>query len=119
MSVYELNEVYNNFHVLSLEYVRFLITVLTGYLLVAYYLGKSLRTKQIIVVNGFFIVAAALCIKNIYDAVMGIRDVSKLLIEDWEPDALGYLTEEGGLILLTAGVFVCLWFMWDVRHSNN
>ncbi|MEP0200925.1 MAG: hypothetical protein ABJ084_03830 [Halioglobus sp.] len=90
------------------------ITVIGGYLLVAYLAGKDLTKAQTILISALFIVFSGF---NISAVVMYFQSAFHFghlygagRVPAWPSYGLG--------ILFSIGVFACLKFMWDVRHPK-
>jgi hypothetical protein len=96
------------------------LSILSGYLIIAYAIGRKLSRIQTIIVSTLFFFASAFC---------------TLVLTIWWQRALEFALEaktinpervvansQGGVytiaILFSLGILASLYFMWNVRHSN-
>ena len=97
------------------------ISILSAYLITAYMAGLNLTRGQVIIVSAGFIAFAFL---SIFGAV---ANSSRILEFTHELRALNpdrnFAMQKAVIVimqvLLTAGVFVALKFMWDIRHPKT
>jgi hypothetical protein len=91
------------------------VTVTSGYLLVAYLVGKDLTRLQAAIISVLYVVFSAF---NTF-AVVSYFQVAYYyghtygtgLVPSWPPYGMG--------TLFIFGILACLKFMWDVRHPKT
>jgi hypothetical protein len=104
-------------------YYALFFTVVSGYLVVAYTVGKNLLRNQVTFVNFLFIVSTFMASTGVItafrDGMIAYRKGADK-IEEMTAISAGletvYLTAVVGLNILI--VLGCLKFMWDVRHPK-
>lgn len=91
------------------------ISVVGGYLLVAYLAGKNLTKAQTILISALFIVFSVFTISAIVmyfqSAFYFGHSYGAGRVPEWPSYGLG--------IIFSIGMFACLKFMWDVRHPKD
>ena len=99
------------------------ITLLSGYLVVAYLVGARLAKSELVVLNGlyaFFIVQTGWSMETAHSA--GIAHHKILLELQPEREKLAFWTMES-LLVSQAFIYVAavasLYFMWSVRHPKS
>lgn len=97
------------------------VTVLSGYLIVAYLVGKDLTRSQMTIVSGCFALFTTLCS---YAALGNSKRILEFTNElrALNPDrqfAMNEIVLYSVAFMLFTGIFVGLKFMWDVRHSKE
>ena len=96
------------------------LTIITGYLVIAYIVGSSLKLGQVSIINGIFLSGTvwttwagfAYLMSGSYYAVVG---------GSMNPERVVYagpLTGYISLIINTCIIIACFKFMWDVRHPK-
>ena len=96
------------------------LTTVSAYLIVAYMVGERLKTFQVLVVSGLFLLFTLIGIWGGH----GSMRWSALLVEK-VPEVLprtipGEFRPYHGIVLLEIiGVLACLKFMWDIRHTKT
>ncbi len=105
---------------LGASYIAILLTLISGYLIVAYTTGAKLHRQQVALVNtlfGFssslFLYAAMACFYKQMELLESLRQIA--------PD--NYYPAQPWIIIMVAVVFALviiasLKFMWDVRHPK-
>ena len=97
------------------------ISILSAYLITAYMAGLNLTRGQVIIVSAGFIAFAFL---SIFGAVANSTRILEFTLElrALNPDR-NFAMQKAVIVimqvLLTAGVFVALKFMWDIRHPKT
>ena len=97
------------------------ISILSAYLITAYMAGLNLTRGQVIIVSAGFIAFAFL---SIFGAVANSTRILEFTHElrALNPDR-NFAMQKAVIVimqvLLTAGVFVALKFMWDIRHPKT
>lgn len=106
-------------NVISLTVLQ--ISLLSGYLVIAYLAGKDLTKSQVLIVNGLYILLSWFILTTMYAlsnratemAVLSIElsDTRTLEPQNWLP--LGIIA------IFVVCLCASLKFMWDVRSSEN
>ena len=103
-----------------------LITLMSGYLVVAYLVGKRLTRTQIIVTNTLYLISAFLFVGGAFQTNMDAQIARKMMaLQIPELDLLNYADVNIYLwpsiitIVYSCLVFASLFFMWQVRHSRE
>jgi hypothetical protein len=106
----------------AMEGVQWQLTMITGYLLIAYFIGTKLSTLQIAFVNLVFLLMHTNAVVSV---VMGIlresyytQQVLKISPETPNIGSFG----EGAVICVVSSLIVtagCLSYMWSVRHPKT
>ena len=99
------------------------LTLISGYLVVAYLAGAKLTRLQVSIATTIYIVAAAyegLFMASIFRAMALARE-SYLKLDPSFSDSIFVAVrgEQIGFTVLWAGVLAPLWFMWSVRHPKT
>jgi hypothetical protein len=115
---YEMLELANSHISNASDDLNRLAAVVSAYLVVAYRVGRDLTLFQVATINVFFTVVAG-------QAVVGAGAENTQALMFWaevygeEPIAGAILIREYAWIPILAGYFVCLTFMWRVRHPKE
>lgn len=121
MTQAELQDLAFTANALAANYIAILVTLISGYLIVAYMAGSKLQRQQVVLVNvlyGFtaslFLYAAIAC----YYKQIELLQALKLLAPE------NYYPAQPWIIVTVAAVFslvilASLKFMWDVRHPKT
>lgn len=99
------------------------LTLISGYLVVAYLVGEKLTRLQVSIATAIYIVAATyegLFLASTFRALVLARE-SYLKLEPAFSDSAFVVVrgDQIGLVVLFAGVLAPLWFMWSVRHAKK
>jgi hypothetical protein len=101
------------------------ITVMSGYLIVAYMVGERLTRIQVLIINTFYLLSASTLVLS---AFQGILDVSmarrEAALQIPELPIVGASTNifiwPASIALMNAAVVIAsVYFMWSVRHSKS
>ena len=121
MTEYELVDAIASFNSNMYSWVTFYMTALSAYLITAYILGAKLTISQTIIINTCFVVFSALGIFAVMGSGMRclefVAEVQAINPERGFALTLGMLWVLFSVLLL--GIFVCLKFMWDIRHPKT
>ena len=121
MTEYELIDAIASFNSNMYSWATFYVTALSAYLVTAYILGAKLTRSQTIIVNTCFVAFSTLGILAVMGSGMRCLEfVAEVQAINPERDfALtpGLLWVIVSIMLL--GIFVCLKFMWDIRHPKT
>jgi hypothetical protein len=100
------------------------VTMASGYLVMAYIVGKKLSVAQLWVFNTLFLIAMVLValgdFQSLTISVRAMHEAGKLL-----PDWKGYFSESDNwytYVSLTVNILMiggCLKFMWGIRHTEG
>ena len=121
MTQAELQDLAFTANALAANYIAILVTLISGYLIVAYTAGARLQTKQVALVNvlyGFtaslFLYAAMAC----YYKQMELLESLKLLAPDnFYPAQMWIVVTVG--VVFSLVIIASVRFMWDVRHPKT
>ncbi len=97
------------------------LSILSGYLIIAYLIGRKLSRTQVIILSTMFLFASAFC---------------TLVLTTWWQRALEFALEAQAInpertvtnsqegvrmvaVLFSLGILSSLYFMWNVRHSED
>ena len=119
MSEAELWELYLLSESLVLEYLVFLTSAASAYLLVAYYIGDKLPRFPTYVISAFFVFTSFICIHNIHWKNAAMTESQRQLGSSGEFSQLTFLEHSLSLVLMICGMLACLWYMWSVRKARS
>ena len=97
------------------------ISLITGYLVIAYVVGSTLKLSQVSIINGIFLVVVAWSTWAGFAYVMGGAYYAAVG-GSMNPERVIYAGPMIGYVTVAVYVFVtlaCLKFMWDVRHPKT
>ena len=104
-------------------HISIYLTIVTGYIIVAYLVGTKLTRLQVAIATGIYFVAyifESLILTTIIRTIG--KQSSQLLLLD-PAVAIGMMAQARapyiGLVILIAGLIAPLWFMWSVRHPKS
>ena len=101
-----------------------MMTLLFGYLLLAYFVGKSLSNTQSMIVTGLYIVAFVITLGNIVTGVLASAAMAAPFKDLCPECTLNPMSSPAGAVLVLlinlAMLIASLYFMWSVRkrHAN-
>ena len=122
MSEAELTESAALFFNLALSGIALYVTVCSGFLVTAYLVGAKITRTQVLIISSLFVFVAALMAYGVfgwmwraflYNEILMTTDQTALLTSG-SPMTGPFLA-----VIMTAGIFACLKFMWDVRHFKS
>ena len=124
MTEFELLELVNGAMDLMYESTTLYLSIVSGYLLVAYLVGSKLTRVQIFIISTLFIVGAGL---QIWGLLTQQTAIVEYMAAKAEVSALNTYEQSvfdanaGSLIAsaMTLGVFAALYFMGHVRYSKK
>lgn len=90
------------------------LTVTSGYLLVAYLVGKSLTTFQVVVVTGLFVYFGVISSLSVY----GYYQSAAFWGQTYGLGRAEYWLWRVITPACILGILACLKFMWDIRHPK-
>ena len=121
MTEYELVDVLISYNTAAMSALALYLTTVSGYLIVAYLVGKSLAASQTVIVSVLFIVSALF---YGYGAVGYLRRALLMVDELRTMNPGEYYGVTPWLVFLIAGlcfagILASLRFMWDIRHPKT
>ena len=97
------------------------ISVMSGYLVVAYLVGKELKTEQVLLVNSLYGAFISFCLFAVHQMSSAAVEHGLLAIElstqrtvapqKWIPFAF--------VAIMAPMILASFKFMWDIRHPKN
>ena len=127
MSEYEIIDAINSTMANAWTVSQYALTIITGYLLIAHFIGRQLRPFQVWLVSTIFVVMHTLNVASLVEISRKIQLLQMELAETGSAIASASIvraTNSGDVIpwppYLAGGlmVFGCLFFMWQVRHPK-
>ena len=97
------------------------LTVVTGYLIAAYFIGRELTRFQMAVISALFVAFSLSFIGAIYVGLNNILAISTqypVQIDGW----LNYVSKPVNVLVLVVdmlGIIMALIFMWSIRHPKK
>ena len=114
MTPYEYVDLAASHHDIALSTMMGYFSVLTAYFVAAYAVGAAMSRNQVIAVTGLFLVMQLFMTWGTY-AYFSIGREFRNLAGEFTPPINPALI---ALPLLSIGVILGLYFMWDVRHPK-
>ena len=121
MTEYELVDAIASFNSNMYSWATFYMTALSAYLVTAYILGAKLTISQTILINTCFVFFSAMGIFALRGSAMRCLEFVAE-VQAINPERGFALTSEVLWVILSMmllGIFVCLKFMWDIRHPKT
>ncbi|NND83194.1 MAG: hypothetical protein HKN50_12270 [Gammaproteobacteria bacterium] len=122
MSEYELIEAFWSSQSAAATALVFYLSIVSGYLLVAYVAGHKLLRSQAAFINCLFVIFASFALWGTYLYFKAGTVYYQKLTDLGSAHALGVETSVPPHIviafILGVGILGCLKFMWDVRHPK-
>ena len=102
-------------------YIAMLLTLISGYLVVAYLVGTKLSGQQILLVNGLFLLSAFWMAFPTFAAYERASFLLSLTSEVYRsPRSAGiHLGPGASVVIFSGAILASLKFMWDVRHPKS
>ena len=96
------------------------ITIVSGYLIVAYLAGSSLKRSQVFILNTFYVWVSSLVMVGFYGSFNTQAHYTRelKLMEPDSPQMMTYDLAVSVTIASVLGIFATLRFMWDIRHPK-
>jgi hypothetical protein len=108
---------------LIIENISMFITVLFGYLVVAYFLAKTLTRVQVSILNFLYLVIMTFSASAVFSAhAIGIFRRGELLILQPHRVPVPFWTSSGQaalVVIMAIVVAASLWFMREARHPKT
>ena len=121
LTAYELIDLAASMYANSATMYAILLTIVSGYLVVAYIAGAKLKRGQVVIVNALFLITCLTTIAALASFSQVAQEFAMAGVE-----ARG---REGSLASYFSSYFIfaidfliiisCLKFMWDVRHPKT
>ena len=96
------------------------ITLLSGYIIVAYLAGKDLEKSQVIIVNTLYLLLSLFVLSGMYTLARRATEMAALSIDLSEYRELGpqIWLPYGVVIIFLFCIAASMKFMWDIRHPK-
>ena len=101
--------------------VALYLSIVSGYLVVAYIVGNKLTHAQVLIISGLFVFATSYCTANLttwYQRALEFANEAKAINPKRIVSNNEYVVTYTG-ILFSLGIVASLYFMWDVRLSKT
>ena len=98
-----------------------LITILSGYIAVAYVAAKDMTRSQVAIVNTLYVLLYGLTLMSAYTFTMRATEMGVLSLQLSTQRTLGP-RDDIALLVVTVFAFclvASLKFMWDIRHARR
>ena len=115
LTQYELYDVHIGLRGEALSTSGMLLTVVSGYLAIAYFVGRSLTRVQVTIVTGIFLVFTLAQIGGHFSTMMELGSISSQIITLKESSFSADMWAAVFLIINISIAAASLKFMWDVR----
>ena len=101
-------------------YIAMLLTLMSGYLVVAHLVGAKLAKQQIVIINLLFFSAAVWIAFPAFAAYERASFLLSLTSETFRsPRSAGmHLAPNASVVVFSGAILASLKFMWDVRHPK-
>ena len=118
MTQYELQDLFVSWVAQTQQMSITYLSIVSGYLLVAHFLGSQLSRPQVIIVNAVYIVYAIAQIGGFYSQMVTLAALGEASLQ------LGGYTDIAAWGILWCSIQLTmligsLYFMWTVRHPKN
>ncbi|MCH1492872.1 MAG: hypothetical protein L7T24_09960 [Luminiphilus sp.] len=102
-------------------YIAMLLTLLSGYLVVAHLVGAKLTKQQIVIINLLFLSAAVWIAFPAFAAFERASFLLSLTSETYRsPRSAGmHLAPTASVVIFSGAILASLRFMWDVRDRKS
>ncbi|MEP1469335.1 MAG: hypothetical protein ABJK25_00020 [Halieaceae bacterium] len=97
------------------------ITLLSGYIIVAYLAGKELERSQVVIVNTLYLLLSLFVLSGIYTLARRATELAELSIDLSEYRELGpqIWLPYGVVVIFVFCIAASMKFMWDIRHRKD
>jgi len=105
----------------ALSLMVVIISLLSGYLVVAYVVGKELTRSQVTIVNGLYILLCAFVLMGLYTFSNRATELANLSLAMSQTRELGPQNwiPLGMVFIFVVCIAVSLKFMWEIRHPRD
>ena len=98
------------------------LTLVSGYLIVAYIAGRELSRTQLVIINSLFVVSTGITALSSYRYAFDGATFGAELVATGGAVPLGEVAYYGAYLLgaiLVTGILAALYFMWSTRRSDE
>ena len=97
------------------------LSLVFGYLAIAYLIGVKLNRSQVATFNGLFLLGGVIGIMPTYAYLSRAAFLLQFVSEDYKSPASVFIpmAPPGVALILCLGLVACLKFMWDIRHPRK
>ena len=101
--------------------IAILISLLSGYIVLAYVAAEKMTVAQVTIVNTLYILIYTLFLGSNYTLTTRATEMAELSIQKSTERVMGPTPELPILLVIVFGfcLLASLKFMWDVRHPNT
>ena len=102
-------------------YIAMLLTLVSGYLVIAYLVGAKLSGQQMLLVNELFLLSSFWIAFPTFAAYERASFLLSLTSEAYRsPRSAGiHLAPGASVVIFSGAILASLKFMWDVRHPKS
>ena len=122
MTAFELNDLMMSWYAMMGQDANMYLALVTGYLLVAYYIGSKLTVMQCIVVSVFFAVWASSHVLALLSEMRAVMEIQEQLIAmeefHFQTPAESFYISLVFAGIQAGGIVAALYFMWSVGHPK-
>ena len=122
MSEYELVDAFWSAHMAAATALVFYLSIVSGYLFIAYSVGRNLLRSQVAFINLLFVVFGTFTTWGTYIYFRAgteyYRRIENLSLTDFLGIDQTLAPHKIVAVILVAGMIGCLKFMWDVRRAR-
>ena len=100
------------------------ITLMSGYLIVAYMVGERLTRIQVFIINSFYLISASTMVSSTYQTILDLsfaRREAALQIPELPMVGASiniFIWPASVALMNAAMILASIYFMWSVRHSK-
>ena len=118
MTQYEIIDAMGTFQGLAQGGLMNYFSILSAYLVVAYFAGTNLSRYQAVTVTGLYLVMQIFVTWGIFMYFNATRLLAETVdVGGWEPPPIKPIYIAGPLLIF--GIIAGLKFMWDIRHPKT
>ena len=119
MTQYELYDLHISLRGEALSTSSMFLTVVSGYLAIAYFMGRSLTSAQVTIITGIFLMFTLVQIGGHLSTMMELGAMTPQIDALSEGTSMANIWAVLFLIINLSIVAASLKFMWDVRAKNS
>ena len=118
MTQYEIIDAVGTFQGLAQSGLMNYFSILSAYLVVAYFAGTNLSRHQAVIITGLYLVMQLFVTWGIFTFFIATRILAETInAAGWQPPPIKPIYVVGPLLVF--GIIAGLKFMWDVRHPKT
>ena len=118
MTQYEIIDAVGTFQGLAQSGIMNYFSILSAYLIVAYFVGTNLTRYQVLIITGLYLVMQTFVTWGIFIFFAATRMLTETItVGGWQPPPIKPIYVL--IPLLIVGIVAGLKFMWDVRHPGT